>query len=118
MLSQSISLQDELMYKQIYKYGTYYNPASKHYGSNASVVCDRCHKSDLDICIGYESHDLCMPCIQEINSKYKQPVYQEIAPFGYDPSGKTRTPWCTTCDHSHEGRIWPNSENINVPTDY
>lgn len=55
---------------QIYLNGTYYNPASKHYGtSNNSVICDRCHKNGLDICIGWSSYDLCLDCVQIISDQ-------------------------------------------------
>ncbi len=54
---------------QIYKYGTYYSPASKHYGDDlANVVCDRCFKNNLDICIGWLTHDVCISCMKEINN--------------------------------------------------
>lgn len=60
---------------QILKNGTYYNPASKHYnGNSTNVVCDRCRKTGLDMCIGYETYDLCLQCIQDTNSQLKKQV--------------------------------------------
>ncbi|AYV82002.1 MAG: hypothetical protein Homavirus2_6 [Homavirus sp.] len=55
------------IYMKIYKYGTYYNPATNHYGAVGSVNCDRCHRKLLDICIGWQTYDLCIECIQDIN---------------------------------------------------
>jgi hypothetical protein len=56
----------------ICKYGKYYNPASNHYGgSSKNVVCDRCHKNRLDICIGWKLYDLCFKCNEEINTEIK-----------------------------------------------
>jgi hypothetical protein len=52
----------------VYKYGTYYNPAWKHYGSETNVVCDRCKSSNLSVCIGHGSLDLCMMCIHEMST--------------------------------------------------
>lgn len=52
----------------IYKNGIYYNPAKKHYGINSvNVVCDRCYKNNLDICIGWTTYDLCLSCVQAIH---------------------------------------------------
>ena len=61
---------------KILKYGTYYNPASDHYGmlggsssgQTSGVICDRCYRNNLSICIGYQSKDLCIRCIQEIDT--------------------------------------------------
>ena len=57
------------IYEEVYLYGTYFNPASRHYGGTAIVVCDRCSKSNLDICIGFKEKDLCLQCVQEICNK-------------------------------------------------
>jgi len=68
----------------IYNYGTYYNPASKHYnlGVSTNIVCDRCQKNYLDISIGWQTFDLCLSCINtisnNINKKYKAPEYSTV----------------------------------------
>ncbi len=63
----------------IYKNGTYYNPAKKHYGSDATnIVCDRCYKNNLDICIGWLTYDLCLQCIQSINKEITGSKLPEI----------------------------------------
>ena len=56
-------------FTNITKYGTFYYPASKHYSHNnpaANVVCDRCKRSGLDACIGWNDQDLCLSCVNEI----------------------------------------------------
>lgn len=55
----------------VYRHGTYYCPASKHYEhqySNPIVNCDMCNKQDISICIGYNKLDLCMLCMEKITS--------------------------------------------------
>ncbi len=50
-------------------YGTYYNPAGKHYGSLlANCVCDNCGKHNLKICIGWDTCDVCLPCAEHITN--------------------------------------------------
>ena len=65
---------------KVFKNGKYYNPASDRYGPNANVVCDRCRRNNLDICIGLQTYDLCLPCVQEINEslKKKSIVHQNV----------------------------------------
>ncbi len=57
--------------EQVYLHGTYYNPASDHYKGNGSVVCDRCSRENLAICIGYKNNDLCIPCVKEMSNQKK-----------------------------------------------
>jgi len=81
-------LDKETMIK-VYKFGSYYNPASNHYGSTANVVCDRCYKNNLDISIGWQTYDLCLVCTNEINNELKSKShYQPITPAKpiYQPS--------------------------------
>lgn len=58
----------EIMLK-ICNYGTYFNPANKHYKTTASVVCDRCFTNNLTSCIGWQTFDLCLTCVDTINKK-------------------------------------------------
>lgn len=52
-------------YELILTRGTFYFPAWKHYGSpETSVKCDRCERTDLLTCVGYERSDLCLPCVE------------------------------------------------------
>lgn len=50
----------------IYTNGTYYDPARDHHGPNTTVMCDRCRKDNLDVCLGWKEYDLCMACVSEI----------------------------------------------------
>lgn len=59
----------ETMMKKICKNGTYYNPASSHYGTQSNVMCDKCYEDNLKSSIGWESYDLCLTCVDEINAK-------------------------------------------------
>lgn len=65
---------------QIYKLGSYYNPATNHYGYEANVTCDRCFKSHLSICIGWQTYDLCLPCVNEINKEINKEVKKKSTP--------------------------------------
>lgn len=51
--------------------GTYYNPASNHYNRQTSVTCDRCRRVDIDMCIGLNTYDLCLLCVQQVNNDLK-----------------------------------------------
>ena len=58
--------------KNILEKGKFYNPALSHYESIPdvkTVFCDRCNKSNLTVCIGYEDCDLCMLCVHELTEK-------------------------------------------------
>jgi len=58
------------IYQDICTYGTFYNPAGRHYGmDHANVQCDRCGRTSLDVCIGYGSRDLCLKCVHEVTSR-------------------------------------------------
>jgi hypothetical protein len=58
------------------KFGTYYNPATKHYNNPSNnVICDNCHKERLTSCIAHHNCDLCLPCVEEIN---RNPNYAGI----------------------------------------
>ena len=52
-------------YELVLTRGTFYFPAWKHYGRpEISVKCDRCERTDLLTCVGHESMDLCLPCVE------------------------------------------------------
>ena len=59
------------LFIDVLKNGTYYNPAWKHYEEDHIVNCDRCHKNDINIAIGYIDKDLCLKCVDEINKNIK-----------------------------------------------
>lgn len=60
------------IHENICKYGTYYYPATKHYGNNCTgVECDRCYKVKLDACIGWENYDMCLICVSVVTNMIK-----------------------------------------------
>lgn len=69
---------DENTTFNIYKYGNYYNPAHSHYNRITNVVCDRCLKKNLNICIGWEDKDLCLKCVSDIDTIIKNNPYADI----------------------------------------
>ena len=50
----------------IIKNGIYYDPAWKHYHAGIEVICDNCHKINIETCIGLDEYDLCIPCSEQI----------------------------------------------------
>ena len=56
---------------KICEHGTYYNPASNHYDINTNVMCDKCFRDNLNVSIGWKSFDLCLLCVNEINTQIK-----------------------------------------------
>lgn len=52
----------------IYKHGKYYNPAWSHYEHGALVSCDRCYRTQLITCLGWNQYDMCLKCADEISS--------------------------------------------------
>lgn len=46
--------------------GIWYYPAWRHYNSLVCVVCDRCNKSNLPACIGFDNIDLCILCVNDL----------------------------------------------------
>ena len=61
--------------------GTYYAPATKHYNNPAlMVVCDRCGKQNLKVCIGLGTSDLCMRCVTDLEATMKLTAHTYNAP--------------------------------------
>uniref|UniRef100_A0A6C0C6L4 Uncharacterized protein n=1 Tax=viral metagenome TaxID=1070528 RepID=A0A6C0C6L4_9ZZZZ len=63
--------------KNICLYGTYYNPAEKHYGKECDVICDKCFRHNLDVSIGWQTYDLCLKCAQSVNRYLNKPVVED-----------------------------------------
>jgi len=61
-----IAYSNAKIFSNTAKYGKYYNPASAHYGPNTVVTCDKCQRTNLKTCVGYESYDLCLSCCETI----------------------------------------------------
>lgn len=54
-------------YCKVIDNGTYYYPAWMKYGmKNVNVLCDRCGKQHLRVCIGIDEIDLCLDCISDL----------------------------------------------------
>ncbi len=65
---------DSSLMKKICQNGTYYIPAWKHYNNKqANVVCDRCKRTKLSACIGYDSYDICLACADKISEQLYPP---------------------------------------------
>jgi hypothetical protein len=60
---------NDVITSNIISNGVEYNPAWKHYGKEVRVICDRCGKQRIDVCIGWDKHDLCLECVQQIKDK-------------------------------------------------
>lgn len=76
--------------KQVVTYGTYYNPAWKHYGRITTVRCDRCHSNPIQSCIGFDKMDLCMKCMSEVEKSISPSSSIPScfpSPSPYTPSG-------------------------------
>lgn len=54
----------------IYKYGTYFNPAYKQYSLTmvSNIICVRCYKNYLNVSIGLNNNNLCLECVNAIDS--------------------------------------------------
>lgn len=110
-----MATQEEILYTT--KYGTYYNPATKHYNNKpfTNVICDRCKRENLKSCIGHNNCDLCLRCVDEINSNSylpnspfpNSPFPNSPFPISYLPT----SPFPDTDIHS-------KTTCFSVPTDY
>jgi len=59
---------NDLIVKSILNRGTFYYPASAHYGGAVVVSCDLCRRSNLTACIGFDKYDLCLTCVERTSS--------------------------------------------------
>lgn len=62
---------DNSTLQHILRHGKLYYPAHTHYGPSphTRVVCDKCRRGDLRICIGVDSWDLCLPCAERFGNE-------------------------------------------------
>lgn len=69
MVSDNATRNIDSILMNIYKHGKYYNPAWNHYGQGAGVIvsCDRCHRAQLKICLGWDKYDMCLKCAEEMS---------------------------------------------------
>ena len=76
---------------EIAKNGMYFCPAYKHYGQMTNVVCDRCNKTNLKACIGYDNKDLCLKCADALTNMITETnIYTPISVVRDMPSYRTR----------------------------
>ncbi len=60
-------VENVALYTAILERGTFYFPAGAHYSNpDAKVICDRCKRSGIPACIGFERNDLCLPCAEVV----------------------------------------------------
>jgi hypothetical protein len=53
--------------KTICQKGSYYIPAWKHYNTkDSNVQCDRCKRTNLVACIGWQKYDICLTCADKV----------------------------------------------------
>ena len=58
-------VENVALYTAILERGTFYSPAGAHYDNpDAKVICDRCKRSGIPACSGFERNDLCLPCVE------------------------------------------------------
>lgn len=89
--------ENTALYTAILERGRFFYPAGVHYGNpDASVVCDRCKRSGIKTCIGYDRYDLCLPCVDLVAARISVPTAvlptSSLPPSLSDP---TRTEYLT-----------------------
>jgi len=67
----------------VYRYGTYYNPAFRQYNltTMVNVICDRCHKNYLNVCVGWNNKNLCLECVNMIDSFVLSGIITQGIPY-------------------------------------
>lgn len=59
--------------------GQFYFPAGMHYGNpDGGVNCDRCRRTGLKACIGFDRFDYCLPCVETVAVVAAMPADLEI----------------------------------------
>jgi hypothetical protein len=41
--------------------------------NNINIVCDRCFKSNLTVCLSFQEKDLCLPCVEKLTTNKINP---------------------------------------------
>ena len=73
--TQNSCCKSRTNYFRVIDYGTYYNPAWKHYERQVTVMCDRCGEVDIQACLGLGEKDLCLMCAHELTRKPKKSLF-------------------------------------------
>lgn len=81
-MNTGFAMNSQQAYEYTVKYGQYFYPASKHYPHQQSpiVQCDRCNRTGLTSCIGWEECDLCLDCSTIVTQMIRQPPKNSIRP--------------------------------------
>lgn len=112
---------------QIATYGKYYNPAESHYqstivGTVPRVVCDRCQRGNLNVCVGLMTYDLCLKCVEDVVALSKTDAqgnsFPVPAPFNLPSIATPATPISTNRRFpSNGGEIYTLMMQDSVRTD-
>jgi hypothetical protein len=67
LLSPSAAQENAALNTAILERGIFYYPAGLHYGNpDAGVNCDRCRRTGIPACIGFERYDYCLACVDAV----------------------------------------------------
>ena len=60
--------------------GQFYFPAGMHYGNpDGGVNCDRCRRTGLKACVGFDRFDYCLPCVEAVAAVAARPADMSVA---------------------------------------
>lgn len=62
-MSENNTINMNIVFQNVCKNGSYYNPAWSHYGRMTNVKCDKCGNTNLRVCIGWKKYDMCLECV-------------------------------------------------------
>lgn len=89
-------MNNDSRFKNVVEFGTWYFPASQHYGRSTDthgltrVHCDRCKAKNIVASLGYEQLDLCMGCVQMV-VQHQITLAQNTPSFGSSSSSSSWT---------------------------
>lgn len=63
----------DLKFVKTVENGTFYYPAKKRYNNIGYISCDRCDQLNINACVGYESVDLCLNCVNFVVELISKP---------------------------------------------
>jgi hypothetical protein len=92
-LTSNIVPEDASLNRAILERGVFYYPAGLRYANpDAAVTCDRCRRTRILACIGFEHYDYCLPCVDAVaraqpsrtyDSSTRPPMTQNSLPSQY-----------------------------------
>lgn len=66
-LTPGVVPEDDSLNRAILERGVFYYPAGLRYANpDAAVTCDRCRRTRILACIGFERYDYCLPCVDAV----------------------------------------------------